>query len=138
MSNGVRGRSVSAPVTKIELRELNKYRDKRICKEDLEIFVEKYKKESKIPCLLRKELPPEIRTIEHIANGSSHSLTKRTPISHDEKEILSNMIAMNKEYRSKISNHALRLRDVIIDRMIAFFGLEKEIPFQYLSFEDYL
>lgn len=48
------------------------------------------------------------------------------------------MIAMNKEHRSANSSKEVRLRDVIIDRMIQFFGLEKEVEAQYLSFDDYL
>ena len=134
MVNGIRPRAVSAPVTPMELRELNKYKDKRICKEDLELFVDKYRKESKF--FFR--LPPEINLIKSIANKCKSSLTQRTLISEEDKEILSSMIAMNKEHRVENGGKALRLRDVIIDRMIAFFGLEKELEAQYLSFEDYL
>ncbi len=121
----------------MELRELNKYRDKKICKEDLEIFIDKYKKESKILNLLRG-LPPEIKILETISGSSKSFLTKRTPLSSEDKEILSNMIAMNKEYRNNQNGKALRLRDVIIDRMIIFFGLENEFEPRYLSFDDYL
>ena len=138
MSIGVnRVRSVSTPVTQMELRELNKYRDKKICKEDLEIFIDKYKKESKILNLLRG-LPPEIKILETISGSSKSFLTKRAPLSNEDKEILSNMIAMNKEYRSNQNGKTLRLRDVIIDRMIVFLGLENEFELRYLSFDDYL
>ena len=132
--NGVRSRAVSAPVTTLELRELNKYKDKRICKEDLELFVEKYRKESKF----FSGFPPEINLIKSIANKCKSSLTQRTLISDEDKEVLASMIAMNKEHRADKGGKALRLRDVIIDRMIAFFGLEKELEAQYLSFDDYL
>ena len=137
MSNGFRPRAASAPVTSIGLRELNKYKDKRICKEDLEIFLEKYKKESKILNFLRG-LPPEMKIIEIIAGKTKSFLTQRTPISDEDKEVLSNMIAMNQEHRSTKASQEVRLRDVIIDRMIQFFGLEKELELQYLSFDDYL
>ena len=96
--------------------------------------MDKYRKESKF--FFR--LPPEINLIKSIANKCKSSLTQRTLISEEDKEILSSMIAMNKEHRVEKGGKALRLRDVIIDRMIAFFGLEKELEAQYLSFEDYL
>lgn len=137
MSNGFRPRASSAPVTQIGLRELNKYKDKKICKEDLEIFVEKYKKESKILNFLRG-LPPEINIVQNIVNRYKSFVTQRTPISDEDKEVLSNMIHMNKEHRSSEAKNDFRLRDVIIDRMIQFFGLEKEVEPQYLSFDDYL
>ena len=137
MSNGFRSRSASAPVTQIGLRELNKYKDKRICKEDLEIFIDKYKKESKILNFLRG-LPPEINIVQNIVNRYKSFVSQRTPISEEDKEVLSNMIHMNKEHRSSKASNEVRLRDVIIDRMIQFFGLEKELELQYLSFDDYL
>lgn len=137
MSNGFRPRSASAPAKQISLRELNKYKDKKICKEDLEIFVEKYKKESKILNFLRG-LPPEINIIQNIVNRYKSFVSQRTPISEEDKEILSNMISINKEHRSSEAKNELRLRDVIIDRMIQFFELEKEVEAQYLSFDDYL
>ena len=73
MVNGIRPRAVSAPVTPMELRELNKYKDKRICKEDLELFVDKYRKESKF--FFR--LPPEINLIKSIVNKCKSSLLIR-------------------------------------------------------------
>ena len=133
MSNGIRARAVSGPVTPMELRELNKYSDKRICKEDLELFVRKYEKESKVLNFLRG-LPPEIHAIKLISEKYKSFLTNRTPISDDDKELLSAMIAINKEQRPE----KLRLRDLIIDNMIKFFGLEKDTLPQYLSFDDFL
>lgn len=137
MPNEFRPRAVSAPVSPIGLRELNKYKDKKICKEDLEIFVEKYKKESKILKIFR-DLPPEINIVQNIVNRYKSFATQRTPISEEDKEILSNMISINKENRSGKEGAGQRLRDVIIDRMVQFFGLEKELELQYLSFDDYL
>lgn len=133
MSNGIRARAVSAPVTSLELRELNKYRDKRICKEDLQLFIDKYKKESKVLNFLRG-LPPEIHVLKLIVNKYNSLFTNHTLISNEDKELLSAMVAMNKEHRPDKP----RLRDLIIDNMIKFFDLEKDIERQYLSFEDYL
>ena len=129
-----RPRFVSTPIAPMKLRELNKYRDKKICKEDLEIFIEKYRKESKVLNFLRG-LPPEITIIKNIANRYNGLVTQRTPICAEDRELLAQMILMNKEFRAGKSCK-LRLRDSIIDRMISYFSLEDEI--KYESLQDYI
>ena len=114
MSTSMRPRSTSAPITQLELHELNKYKDKRICKEDLEIFIRKYEEESKSLKSMIFGLPAEMLIIKNIITQTKSLMTNRTPISDANKEILSHMIQMNKEYRSTRPTHELRLRDSII------------------------
>ena len=137
MTTGMRIRAFSAPVKPMQLMQLNEYKDKKICKEDLRLFVDKYKKESKILNFLRG-LPPEIKIIQNIVDRYQSFVCRRTPISESDKDLLANMICLNKEHREENSNKSTRLRDTIIDRMVTFFELEKEIEYQYISLHDYI
>ena len=105
--------------------------------EDLEIFIRKYEKEKNKLLDFFRGVPPEIYILKLIAGKYKSCQTKGTPISETDKEILSCMITMNKEYRAEKINSKLRLRDVIVDRMIAYFELQNEVKSRYISFKDY-
>lgn len=131
MSSGIRTRSLSAPV---ELREIGALYKKNIYKEELENFIDKYKEKSKLHLIVG--LPPEIKTLQTIVDETKSLFTNRTPISNAHKDILYNMIAMNREHRAEKKTKELRLRDSIIDLMIVFYNIDGEI--QMLSFDDLL
>lgn len=131
MSSSIRTRSASAPV---ELREIGALHNKNVYKEELETFIDKYKEKSKLHMLVG--LPPEIQTLQTIVDQTKSLFTNRTPISNANKNILYNMIAMNREHRAGKKENEVRLRDSIIDLMVDFYNIDGEI--KLLSFDDVL
>ena len=110
---------------------------RKIYKDDLELFIKKYEKSMNKILNFFRGIPSEIYFLKLIVGKYKHFQGERIAISDNDMELLNCMITMNKEHRSEKPNSNKRLRDVIVDRMIAYFDLEQEIPSRYISLRDY-
>lgn len=134
MVSGIKPRSVYVPV---EQNNRDKKYHKKIYKEDLKIFVEKYINNRRFFNSFY-DLPKEIYLLKLISDKQENLCINRTPIDDTEKKLFFMMINDNQKDRIERPRKTPRLRDVIIDRMLTFIGLKKEAEPGYLSFDDIL
>ena len=127
MSNSVRTRASSEPVRHFDTA---KQKIQRISKEDLEIFINQYKKKSILSKF--RGLPPEIAIMECIVKQTETSRFQKSPISEINKEIFFHVLSMNKEFRDANPKKEPRLRDKVIDSMMSYLG----ITATYFCFEE--
>ncbi len=106
-----------------------------ITKQDLDMFVTKYEKESNLS--LFRGLPPEINLLKNVALKYKAYCFDRTIISNEDKEIILSMIAMNRNYREDIQTPT-RLRDTIIDLIITYYEIEQDFILKYTHIQDYI